>query len=396
MGLFLPVDALPGLKKYKYSAVDNSPISKYILKPFYSRFVLLFPEWFAPNLITLSGLAFVLINVAEVLWFNPTLDQESPQWVYLTYAIGLFLYQTFDACDGLQARRTGTSSPLGELFDHCCDALNTTLAVLVFSATSNFSPLVVLAAQFATLFNFYLTTWEEYHTGTLFLSAFSGPVEGILVVCVCYLVTFITGGTVVWKTPLADLLYNNGSYYLQASGLPELLANTTLTDIYLTFAIVGLGFNIVQSSSNVIKVCEKRGEPYLPALTQVLPFLTFYGSVVAWIIVCPTLYRDHLLPLLFANGFIFALIVGQIITCHVTKQPFPRPNPLTYMPLVGIGLHQVGLSLDWNVDILAGRLIWGILGLSLGVYGCFIGEVISEITAYLDIGCLHIKKRKEE
>lgn len=29
-----------------------------------------------------------------------------------------------DAIDGKQARRTGTSSPLGELFDHGCDAIN--------------------------------------------------------------------------------------------------------------------------------------------------------------------------------------------------------------------------------------------------------------------------------
>ncbi len=29
-----------------------------------------------------------------------------------------------DAIDGKQARRTGSSSPLGELFDHGCDALS--------------------------------------------------------------------------------------------------------------------------------------------------------------------------------------------------------------------------------------------------------------------------------
>jgi len=28
------------------------------------------------------------------------------------------MYQTLDAVDGKQARRTGTSSPLGQLFDH--------------------------------------------------------------------------------------------------------------------------------------------------------------------------------------------------------------------------------------------------------------------------------------
>jgi len=32
-----------------------------------------------------------------------------------------------DAVDGKQARRTGTSSPLGQLFDHGCDAWATFL-----------------------------------------------------------------------------------------------------------------------------------------------------------------------------------------------------------------------------------------------------------------------------
>lgn len=34
------------------------------------------------------------------------------------WAIGLFAYQSFDAVDGKQARRTGMAGPLGEMFDH--------------------------------------------------------------------------------------------------------------------------------------------------------------------------------------------------------------------------------------------------------------------------------------
>lgn len=45
-------------------------------------------------------------------------------------AIGLFVYQSLDAIDGKQARRTGTSTPLGELFDHGCDSLSTVFVAL--------------------------------------------------------------------------------------------------------------------------------------------------------------------------------------------------------------------------------------------------------------------------
>jgi ethanolaminephosphotransferase len=45
----------------------------------------------------------VVINFFTILWFNPTLDQDCPPWVYASCAVGLFLYQTFDGVDGIQA-----------------------------------------------------------------------------------------------------------------------------------------------------------------------------------------------------------------------------------------------------------------------------------------------------
>jgi phosphatidylglycerophosphate synthase len=39
-------------------------------------------------------------------------------------AFGLFFYQSLDAIDGKQARRTNSQSPLGELFDHGCDSVS--------------------------------------------------------------------------------------------------------------------------------------------------------------------------------------------------------------------------------------------------------------------------------
>jgi len=42
--VYVRQEQLPGLKQYKYSAVDRSPISKYILKPFYNNVVInMFP-----------------------------------------------------------------------------------------------------------------------------------------------------------------------------------------------------------------------------------------------------------------------------------------------------------------------------------------------------------------
>lgn len=50
-----------------------------------------------------------------------------------SWAICLFAYQSLDSIDGKQARRTGMAGPLGELFDHGCDALNTTVSAFFSS-----------------------------------------------------------------------------------------------------------------------------------------------------------------------------------------------------------------------------------------------------------------------
>lgn len=38
-----------------------------------------------------------------MLYYTPGLDQDCPPWVYASWSLGLFLYQTFDAVDGSQA-----------------------------------------------------------------------------------------------------------------------------------------------------------------------------------------------------------------------------------------------------------------------------------------------------
>jgi ethanolaminephosphotransferase len=103
--VYVRQEKLPNLKQYNYSGVDHSLLSRYVLKPFYTHVVIkCFPLWMAPNLITLSGFSFVVVNLLTLLWYNPTLDQDCPPWVYATWAVGLFLYQTFDAVDGSQAQ----------------------------------------------------------------------------------------------------------------------------------------------------------------------------------------------------------------------------------------------------------------------------------------------------
>ena len=74
-----------------------------------------FPMWFAPNLITLSGFGFIALkcvanhlhirafidhlerSIIALSLYVPDLSGPGPSWLYLSFAMGLFLYQTFDS-----------------------------------------------------------------------------------------------------------------------------------------------------------------------------------------------------------------------------------------------------------------------------------------------------------
>jgi phosphatidylglycerophosphate synthase len=86
-------------------------------------------------LITLLGFMLMIFALALVIIYCPDLETPLPGAFYVVFSACAWIYSTFDNVDGKQARRTGTSSPLGELFDHGCDALNCWVMGLVQLAT---------------------------------------------------------------------------------------------------------------------------------------------------------------------------------------------------------------------------------------------------------------------
>ena len=67
----------------------------------------------APNLLTLIALFWIISGVVLWAYEDGAYEKLNPRWTYPYVAFTVFMYQTFDAIDGKQARRTGASSPLG-------------------------------------------------------------------------------------------------------------------------------------------------------------------------------------------------------------------------------------------------------------------------------------------
>jgi len=407
---YIPSRSLENLKKYTYKGVDKSLLSRYVLQPFWTWFVTLWPLSVAPNTITLIGLSIVFFNFVTLLYYDPMYLTEKngvegpPHWVYYTWGLGLFAYQSLDAIDGKQARRTGMAGPLGEMFDHGCDALNTTLEVILASRALGLGrSWWTVSSQIATLANFYLTTWEEYHTGQLYLGYFSGPVEGILMICSIF---FISGyfGPAFWDQKIWTFTH------LEHIPPFDRLPNLPLSESFMVFGAFGLGYNIITSYVNVLHATrQQRQKDRVSSLRPLLLLLPFCGSAliqVAWLS-HPRYNNSYIIdspafvPFLCAWGLQFAHMVGRMILAHVTKGDFPLWDWVWIWSALGaadanlpkvFGIPPLIQHSQKNTTI----FVWLTLFVSLIVYARFVTLVIKDITNYLGIACFTVRKRDEK
>ncbi|ESA44071.1 Choline/ethanolaminephosphotransferase [Neurospora crassa] len=387
-------DALIHLKTYKYSAVDKSPVSNYILKPYWNAFVEFLPLWVAPNMVTLIGFSFIVANVGLLLIFMPDLVGPGPSWLYFSFAFGLFAYQTMDNVDGKQARRTGTSSGLGELFDHGIDSLNCTLASLLETAAMGLG--TTKAGVFTALcpcLPMWFSTWETYHTHTLYLGYINGPTEGILIAC---LLMAISGwyGPEIWSERLADNLHLFSFLGLNE----ENLGDTSFQDIWVYFLIGAMFFHIPFCIINVVNARLSRNEPLLPVFLEWTPIVVFTLSVGTWLYSPYSTLMDenHLVLFCVTMSFVFGRMTTKMILAHLTKQPFPYWTVMLW-PLIGGAL--IGNLPRFGLPAVTAQFehlyLWAYLVFAFVVYSRWAWLVTTSICDFLGINCLTIPLEKQ-
>lgn len=154
------------------------------------------------------------------------------------------------------------------------------------------------------------------------------------------------------------------------------------------------------SSLNVMSARRKRGEAPSEALIGLLPFFGSWTLILAYLLLQPNILENHLVPFVFYVGIVNAYSVGQMITAHLTKSPFPYQNILV-LPLIWAIFDAMGpvlanhVGFGWPSALGEGvyqvAFLFTCLGLAVGVYGSFVVDVIVTICDYLDIWCLTIK-----
>ncbi|KAI5477706.1 ethanolaminephosphotransferase [Pseudohyphozyma bogoriensis] len=384
---------LKSLDAYSYSSVDKSPISRYIMRHWWTYSASFAPSWLAPNLITLLGFSAILLNVISIALFVPDLVGPAGSWLYWSCAFGLFFYQTMDNIDGKQARKTGTSSPLGELFDHGIDTLNCPLGGLVQAmamgmghSTYTFFCLLI------PCLTMYLSTWEEYHTGTLYLGYFNGPVEGILC-AVGVLVVSAIKGPEWWSTRLVEL---NIPVISPLSTPSAQIKDLMMLFVLAAFLVAHLPLwqVLIIPFANLAPLLAPRTTPG-QAYLQLTPVVGFCLLSSLWVFSPNSvmLTGHHLIEFAFLICFLYGQLSSKIILAQLTKGVFPF-SPTLLLPLAGGALlvNLPFLRLPTNIEL---WYLHSVLILSLVSYSVSAHRVIDSFCDYLGINCLTIPTPEE-
>ncbi|KAL3631291.1 Cholinephosphotransferase 1 [Castilleja foliolosa] len=383
---YIGAHGVAALHKHKYSGVDHSLLAKYVLQPFWTRCVNLFPLWMP---ITLTGAMFLITSALLGYIYSPQLDSPPSRWVNFAHGLLLFLYQTFDAVDGKQARRTNSSSPLGELFDHGCDALGCAFEALAFGSTAMCGG-GTFWFWFISAVPFYFATWEHYFTHTLILPVINGPTEGLMLIYMIHFFTAIVGSE-WWVQEFGKSI----PFLSWVPFLNEIVMHKAALYLMIIFAVIPtVWFNV----HNVYKVVKARNGNMLLALAMLYPFLVLLGGVLAWEYLSPSgLMSKYPHLVVLSIGLAFGFLVGRMILAHLCDEPKGLKTNMSmslfYLPL-GIA-NALTARLNDGVPLV--DEFWVLLGFfayTVALYMHFATSVIHEITTALGIYCFRITRKE--
>ncbi|XP_052563270.1 cholinephosphotransferase 1 isoform X1 [Culex pipiens pallens] len=406
----LQAGQLKKLGEHKYSCTSVSLLDP-ILQPWWCWLVARVPLWLAPNLITIVGLAVNILTTLILIYYSPDGRSEPPRWASALCALGLFVYQSLDAIDGKQARRTNSSTPLGELFDHGCDSISTVFVALsaCISVQLGFYPRWMFFQCFCAMTLFYCAHWQTYVSGTLRFGKID-VTEAQCTIIAIHLISAVFGpGIWMTKMPLIGLTWNytvNAFFslgYLQVfvtfcrtfreggvgkNGSTVAIGGVDVKILPLYFAVFVFGLLAFQNASVIFTGgVGKNGSTVAgtSVLSPIIPFL--FVVVPAYVISQKSpdhIYENHPALYIMAFGMITAKVTNRLVVAHMTK------SEMEYLDWGLIGPLCLFLNQYFNCFLSEYWVLWfAMLWCTFDLIR-YCGQVCLEICAYLKIELFRI------
>lgn len=212
------------MRQFKYKGGDLSLSYEYVWSPLAEKVLLLIPNTWAPNTITLLGFLTHVLATLLLVSYTP-FNSPAPSWTLFLYGFSVFTYQTLDNVDGKQARKLKNSTPLGMIMDHGCDALGLLFLTVGLARVIRYdnSEMILTIFAIGVTFSFYVSAWCQYYSdGIMILGKFNAVDDGIPGVWLCAVLSAFLGQE-MWLTPI------------------ELFGQTWLLNDLFARSIIGMG-----------------------------------------------------------------------------------------------------------------------------------------------------------
>lgn len=332
----LSAGQLKRLGEHKYSCSSASLLDP-LLQPWWNWLVSKLPIWLAPNLITVSGLIVNILTTLILIYYSADAKTEAPRWACFICALGLFVYQSLDAIDGKQARRTNTSSPLGELFDHGCDSISTVFVALsaCIAVQLGYYPAWMFFQCFCAMTLFYCAHWQTYVSGTLRFGKVD-VTEAQFTIILIHLISSIFGPS-VWMTQIP---WTGGRvcHFVSAAFFGGYLH--LFTQFFLVFQKGGVGKNgSTVAGTSVLS-------PVIPFSLVILPAYIIYRKSAE------NVYEHHPALYILAFGMVAAKVTNRLVVAHMTK------NEMEYLDTALVGPAMLFLNQYFNFFIREYIVLW--------------------------------------
>ncbi|XP_043202270.1 cholinephosphotransferase 1-like isoform X2 [Amphibalanus amphitrite] len=362
---------LQNLDQHKYSCQSDSVLDPY-MQPWWNWLVGRCPLWLAPNLITLAGLAVNIATTLILVYYNPDAKGSTPQWACLLAGLGLFIYQSLDAIDGKQARRTGSSSPLGELFDHGCDSVSVVFVVVGVATMTSMgeSPMMMFVVCFTAIALFYIAHWQTFVSGTLKFGKIDVTEEQFCVISL-YVIGAIFGSD-IWNMEIS-----NTGYKLKVM-LVVMGVGVTVIHLVGSFGIILTG-GVGKNGSSVAGTSVL--SPSIPLALVVVPAFVIYRKSLQHV------YETH--PVLYVIAF---ATVASKVTCKLVLAHMTR-SELEYSDSSMIGPAMLFLNQYFNTYFQEYYVLWVCLIWGLVDFLDYWRKICTEICDHMGIYCFRIKQQ---
>ena len=279
------------MSSYQYRCSDESILLPFLKKNVFSVLHRYIPYGVPANYLTLVSIIVIWSCFFYLIGVNTPDDTDI---IIVFFAITI--YVIFDHFDGLQAKKTGTGSPLGEILDHYSDVFNGSIILYFFFRILQIElDWIFYLVIWANLVAFTVTYLEQSIRNELYFGKI-GSLEGVL------LILFILG----------SLMTSQGKYFWLKNKLFDIPLHVLL--------VIGLILGVIFTVAGSIRRLQHIPKTFIHYFITgaFLCFICFYYQI------------NWYITFLVINVYSADLILKSM-KFHLLDAEIPKPDLIVYM-----------------------------------------------------------------